>query len=216
MAKSRRRKESGSAAREARIGELLNDFLDRKAAGEAVREGEFLANHPALASELQAHLDLLREIEPTRLAIGELIANGTLSEPVDGRFPARLGSYDVIAPIGRGGMGIVLKGYDEQLKRHVAIKILRPELSTDRLALMRFEQEARAAAALQHANIIAVHAVGEERGTHFIVMEYVDGKTLAKLIRETGPLPPSLVGTVLRQVLSGLAAAHRAGLVHRD
>lgn len=216
MVKSQGEADRANTDREARIGELLNDFLDRKATGDTVSEGEFLANHPELASELRAHLDLLREIKPPRIAISELVASGMLSESPDGRFPARLGCYDVIAPIGCGGVGIVLKAYDGQLKRHVAIKILRPELSTDRLALRRFDQEARAAAALQHPNIVTVHAVGEEHGTHFIVMEYVDGKTLAKLIRETGPLPPPTIRTMLGQVLSGLAAAYQAGLVHRD
>jgi len=216
MAKSEGEADRVNTVREARIGEVLNDFLDRRAAGQVVSEDELFAIHPELASELQAHLALLREIRPPRIVISELIASGMLSESPGGRFPARLGPYDVIAPIGRGGMGIVLKGYDGQLNRHVAIKILRPELSTDQLALMRFEQEARAAAALQHPNIIAVHAVGEELGTHFIVMEYVDGQTLAKLIRESGPIPPPLIGAVLRQVLTGLASAHGAGLVHRD
>ncbi len=216
MTESRKKESTSNAAREALIGEVLNEFLDRKAAGEAVNEGELLAEHPELAAELQAHIELLGEIEPTRIAIGELIEKGILTEPTDGRFPARLGPYNIIGPVGRGGMGIVLKAYDESLQRPVAIKLLRPELSHNRTALGRFAREAKAAAALLHPNIITVHAVGEDRGTHYIVMEYIDGPTLAKLIRNEGPLQPGTIRTIFSRVLSGLTAAHNAGLIHRD
>lgn len=209
-------KKSIDDALEARVGQVLNDFLDRRERGVQVSEAELLAQHPDLAAELKEHLDLLRDIEPTRHALVELLNRGILAPSADTRYPGRLGPYQVVGLLGRGGMGVVLKAYEERLNRTVALKLLRPELTSDKTALARFEQEAKAAAGLQHPNIVAVHAIGEENGTHFIVMEFVSGPTLATLIRNEGPLPAERVRVLFGQILAGLKAAHGAGLVHRD
>ncbi|MCK4341482.1 MAG: serine/threonine protein kinase [Phycisphaerae bacterium] len=183
-------------SREARIGRILDDFLTRRAGGEAVSETELLAGHPDLADDLREHLDLLRDLRPPGDQLADLIARGTLTRSEDPRYPAELGAYKITGYIGRGGMGIVLKAYEESLNRAVALKVLRPELADDKAVLTRFEREAKAAAALQHPNIVTVYAVDMERGTPYIAMEYVAGPSLAEVIREPSAISTQLSATV--------------------
>lgn len=203
-------------SRDERVGKVLNDYLDRRARGEPVSDAELLAQHPDLADELRAHLGLVRELRPPGAQIGDLLAQGVLAPASDPRYAAELGAYQIVSYIGRGGMGIVLKAYEESLNRTVALKLLRPELADDQAALLRFEREAKAAAALHHPNIVTVYAVGHTRGVHFIAMEYVEGTNLAEVLRRHGPLPPELVRRIFRELLAGLAAAHAILLIHRD
>lgn len=125
------------------------------------------------------------------------------------------GRYELRSVLGRGGMSEVRDGWDTRLDRPVAIKLLHPMLLTDPVNRGRFEREARAAAALSHPNIVAVHDSGEHNGAPFIVMERLSGHTLADVIAR-GPLRPPHVRSILDDVLSALAAAHAAGIVHRD
>src|SRR5450631_1239143 len=127
----------------------------------------------------------------------------------------RLGAYEVLAPLGAGGMGEVYRGRDTRLGREVALKVLPEALAQDRERLSRFEQEARAASALNHPNIVTIHEIGREGDAAFIAMELVDGKTLREL---EGPRPLSVrwILNVAAQVAEGLAKAHAAGIVHRD
>jgi serine/threonine-protein kinase len=129
--------------------------------------------------------------------------------------------YRVLDRIARGGMSTVYRGVDERLDRAVAIKVMSPDLSADPAFTDRFEREARAAARLSHVNVVAVHDQGVEYGPNgpsvFLVMELVRGRTLRDLIRERGGrFSPAEAVSLLAPVLSALAAAHRAGLVHRD
>ena len=254
--------------RDARIGRIVSEFLDRRARGEAEPEAELLARHPDLADDLCLHLDILRDVQPSSSKIGSLITQGILQKSSDPRYPAELGAYKIVNLIDRGGMGIVLKAYEESLNRTIALKILRPELTDDGTAVARFEREAKAAAGLRHPNIVAVYAVGEEHGVHFLAMEHIAGPTLAEAIREgfgtsgretargprvparrdppvssadrhhtaegcpildedrqsgveagpgdRRPLPAEAIRSIFRQLLSGLACAHEAGLIHRD
>ena len=127
----------------------------------------------------------------------------------------RLGRYEILSLLGAGGMGEVYLAQDTQLRRPVAIKLLPPEFSQHKDRLHRFEQEAYAVAALNHPNIAHIYEIGEAEGLHFIVMEYVDGKTLREQIYRRGtPLPKLL--RYLQHVAEGLAKAHAAGVVHRD
>src|SRR5580693_3100962 len=127
----------------------------------------------------------------------------------------RLGPYEIVAPIGAGGMGEVYHARDARLERGVAIKILRAAFSEDRERPSRFEREARLASALNHPNIVTIHELGQDGSTHYIVMELVNGKTLAELL-SAGPLPMRNAIEIAAQVAEGLAKAHEAGIAHRD
>src|SRR5689334_5576990 len=123
--------------------------------------------------------------------------------------------YELRGLLGRGGMAEVHDGWDQRLNRPVAIKLLYPAVSADAEARRRFDAEARAAAALNHPNIVAVHDRGEHHGTPFMVMERLPGRTLADEIA-MGPMAPPRVRAVLDDVLGALSSAHAAGIVHRD
>ncbi len=127
----------------------------------------------------------------------------------------RLGSFEVSAPLGAGGMGEVYRAKDLRLGREVALKVLPEELSQDAGRLARFEQEARSASALNHPNIVTIHEIGREGDTPYIAMELVDGKTLREL-SAGGPMPTRKILAAAAQVAEGLAKAHGAGIVHRD
>jgi serine/threonine-protein kinase len=125
--------------------------------------------------------------------------------------------YRVDAPLARGGMSSVYQGVDLRLDRPVAIKVMEPRFAADRSFIDRFELEARAAARLHHPNVVAVHDQGVDNDQIYLVMELVDGGTLRDLLREQGgALPVPLAFSILDPMLNALAAAHRAGLVHRD
>jgi eukaryotic-like serine/threonine-protein kinase len=126
------------------------------------------------------------------------------------------GRYRVERPLGHGGMATVHLARDERLGRDVAIKRLSEALSGDEVFRERFTREARTAAGLSHPNIVAVFDVGEEDGVPFIVMECVDGCTLAELLAQGGPLDPDRAIDLILQACAGLEHAHAAGLVHRD
>lgn len=127
----------------------------------------------------------------------------------------RLGHYEVLAVIGRGGFGIVLKAFDDVLHRIVAVKLLAPELAATSPARKRFLREARAAAAVRHENVVQIYAV-EEQPFPYLVMEFIPGETLQDCINRTGPLEVAQVVRIGIQVANGLAAAHDTGLIHRD
>jgi serine/threonine protein kinase len=127
----------------------------------------------------------------------------------------KLGPYEILAPIGAGGMGEVYKAKDARLHRTVAVKVLPPELSSDAERRGRFEREARAASALNHPNITTVYDIGQDDGTRYIVMEFVEGKTLRELV-DDGPLPTEKMLPLATQIADGLAKAHQAGIAHRD
>ena len=127
----------------------------------------------------------------------------------------RLGHYEITSPIGRGGMGEVYLAEDTRLGRKVALKLLPSEFTGDEDRLRRFRQEARAASALNHPNILTIHEIGSENGTHFMATEYVEGDTLRRRMAG-GALKLGEALDLAIQVASALAAAHQAGIVHRD
>ncbi len=127
-----------------------------------------------------------------------------------------LGQYEAIEVVGRGGMGLVLRAYDTKLSRVVAIKVMAPELAANPMAVKRFLREARAAAAVSHEHAVTIHAIEEDHKPPFIVMEFVDGKSLQQKISESGALGSKEILRIGMQTARGLAAAHEQGLVHRD
>ena len=127
----------------------------------------------------------------------------------------RFGVYEIVAPLGAGGMGEVYKARDPRLDRLVALKTLPREFANDATARERFEREAWTASALDHPNILSVFDVGRDAGTDYLVTELVEGTTLRERLA-AAPLPPREVVHLGAQVADGLAAAHGAGLIHRD
>ncbi len=191
-----------------------------------------LEAHLRDCSACQAALDRLagcdRWLGVMRHYLGEEATRGPEPSPApDGRLDflapsdwpdslGRLGPYEVKGLLGQGGMGVVLKAFDPALNRNVAIKVLSLHLAASGAARQRFLREARAAAAVVHEHVAAVHAVAEAAGLPYIVMEYVPGRSLQERLDSQGPLTLPEVLRIGMQAAAGLAAAHAQGLVHRD
>src|SRR5262249_40109202 len=126
------------------------------------------------------------------------------------------GRYHLLEKIGEGGMGAVYKSSDATLDRVVALKVLPAHRLHDADAIARFQREARALARLSHPNIIQAYDSGEDRGRHFLVMEFVEGLSLLQVLRQHGALPPTVVADYIHQAALGLQHAHEKGLIHRD
>ena len=124
--------------------------------------------------------------------------------------------YEIDSVLGQGGMAEVYLGRDKVLGRPVAVKVLGSQFARDRPFVVRFRREAQAAAALNHPNVVSVFDTGSDDGTHFIVMEYVQGKTLAQVLREGGRILPERAAEIAQAVAEALAFAHAAGIIHRD
>ncbi len=124
--------------------------------------------------------------------------------------------YMLVKHIGSGGMADVYIAMDTLLNREVAVKILRGELSNDPVALLRFQREAHASCALIHPNIVEIYDVGEDNGAHFLVMEYIRGKTLKQLIHLRGALSVDEAIAIMKQLISATHEAHKRGIIHRD
>ena len=128
----------------------------------------------------------------------------------------RLGEFEILELIGCGGMGIVLKGYDHELNRYVAVKVLHPHCATSAAARRRFAREAQAAAAVVHQHVVAIHAVDPNHHPPYLVMPFVPGESLQQRLTRQGPFDVIDVLRIGQQVADGLSAAHAQGLVHRD
>src|SRR3974390_880690 len=127
----------------------------------------------------------------------------------------KLGRYEIIAPLGAGGMGEVYQARDTRLDRIVAIKVLPPHFADDAVRRQRFEREAKVISSLNHPNICTLHDVGQQDGVDFIVMEYLEGESLADRLMK-GPMPAHQVLQYGTQIASALDRAHRNGVTHRD
>lgn len=164
---------------------------------------------------------------------GDLASSGLSTEDEEGPTPGqisldflaptddpanlgRVGPYEIVGLVGRGGTGIVLKGHDRSLNRFVAVKILAPYLGASAAARRRFAREAQAAAAVVHEHIVPIHAVAEHRGLPYLVMQYVAGRSLQQRLEQQGPLELKEILRIGLQTAAGLGAAHAQGLVHRD
>jgi len=128
----------------------------------------------------------------------------------------QLGHYDLVAELGRGGMGVVYKGYEASLNRYVAIKVLADSLAHDPAIKERFLREARSMAALNDPHIIQIYFIGDDDGQTFFVMEFVDGESLSSVLKREHQLKPDQAAKVIYQTALGLATAHDRGVIHRD
>jgi eukaryotic-like serine/threonine-protein kinase len=229
---------------EAGLADLVEELTARLKAGEAVDLDAYLQEHPGHAAEL-------RRLYPALRLLADASRSGDLSCPPGAAGPdgpgaglGELGDFRLLRELGRGGMGVVYEAEQLSLRRRVALKVMPLAAALDPKQLHRFKQEAQAAAHLLHQNIVAVHAVGCERGVHFYAMQLIDGVTLAALIaelrRQRGlPAAPPEAATLPAAVLStqrstvepaffrtaanlGLQAAealehaHQMGVLHRD
>jgi predicted Ser/Thr protein kinase len=135
---------------------------------------------------------------------------------VAGDEHSTFGAYDIQREVGRGGMGVVYLATDRRLGRRVALKVIVPELAADPQFRQRFEREARVAATLEHPHVVPVYEAGEQDGSLFIAMRFIDGHDLATEVRDHGRVAPDRLGRIVAQVAGALDAAHRSGVVHRD
>lgn len=126
------------------------------------------------------------------------------------------GRYRIVKLLGIGGMGMVYQAFDEQLELPVALKLLRPERASDQATRDRFRQELILARQVSHRNVVRIHDLGQEGDTYFLTMDFIEGRSLQKVLQEEGPLPPERVLALGRQLAGALTAAHREGVVHRD
>jgi serine/threonine protein kinase len=178
-------------------------------------QGKPSANSPELVQAMKQLRSETTEVHQEKALPSDITAPGFLSPPGKPGIIGRLGDYEILVEISRGGMGIVFKAHDPSLDRVVAIKVLAPELASRTNARSRFLREARAAAAVTHEHVITIHAVEETPAVPYLVMQFIGGRTLEERI---GDKPLTLV-EILRigfQIASGLEAAHQHGLIHRD
>ena len=184
-------------------------FLDKACAGDLDLRHEV---ESLLAYEEQAE-DFLEA--PAQQAVAKQLAEE--EPPVAALCPgAKLGSFEILGPLGAGGMGVVYRAQDLKLGRAVALKFLPLEVSDDPHALDRLRREARIASSLNHPNICTIYEIAEYEGQPFIVMELLEGEMLRERLAKSGAIPPAQVVDIAIQVAEGLDAAHEKGIIHRD
>src|SRR5688572_16390989 len=197
-----------------KIGQLFHAALDLP----RDRRPDFLRTACATDEELQQVESLLAAHEQAGdfASIPAMdLAAGWLARQEDAlTVTGRIGAYEVVSLIGRGGMGEVYLAHDTRLGRKVAVKLLRPGLTSNRDAVRRFEQEARAASSLNHPNIVTIYEIGEMLERRFIAMELVEGQSLAMMAGR--PADAGALVKIGAQLARALAVTHAAGLVHRD
>jgi hypothetical protein len=204
--------------REDDVDRLLDEALEQPAEARKAFVDSRCANDPELRTLLEAVLRESDDDDPFLKEGGAFegpLWEDVLTESSELKAGARLGSYEIRGAIGSGGMGEVYRAHDRRLGRDVAIKILPSDALASSDGLARFEREARAVAALNHPNILAIHDIGSEGDVRYVVTELLEGETLRERLA-SGPLPPSKAIDYGIQIAHGLTAAHRRGLVHRD
>jgi tRNA A-37 threonylcarbamoyl transferase component Bud32 len=212
------------SARDERLAGLLEEALATLRQTGTLDVAAWQTHHPDLADDLPALLETLRHLDT---AVGDwkaLAQPATLSVPagaprrLDRPLPQAVGRYEILAVLGEGGMGTVYKARDPQLRRLVAVKVPRfdgPQTARA-VAVQRFLREAHAAAGVRHPNVCPIHDVGEQDGLPFVVMDYVEGRSLAERL-EAGHFEDCRAAAALvRQVADALEAVHERGLIHRD
>ena len=196
------------------LKQIFQSALERNPAERSAFLSQACADDPALRSEVES---LISSHDQAGDSIEAMAAEAATEMLADDRaiVGKQIGHYQVLSRIGRGGMGEVFLAQDTSLGRKVALKLLRSDFTRNEERLRRFRQEAQAASALNHPNILTIHEIGQEDSLHFMATEYVEGETLRQHIsRARMTLGQAL--DVAVQVASALAAAHQAGIIHRD
>ena len=200
---------------------VIEDLFHQSLLLPAESRSAFLAEHCGSDTELRKQIEALLESavtstnrveEQIEKAAHDFVASGRSGVVAAGKM---IGHYEILSWLGAGGMGEVYLAQDSQLKRKVAIKVLSPSLTHDERGLRRFEQEARAASALNHPNILTIFEFGRDQGIHFIAAEYVEGETVRQKLAH-GRLEPPVAVDIAAQIGKALVAAHSSGIVHRD
>lgn len=211
------------ASCQARLEELATEGTNLSRIVAELREGEPAATSaywPALkALDAGVHESRSHDTGVHRpSARTREVALNFLEPASDSAYLGRLAQFDVMRVLGRGGMGVVLEAFDSRLQRHVALKVLDPDLLDDDTARQRFCREARAAASITHENVVAVHQVERsgEAGLPYLVMQLISGESLEQRLAREGRLPLREIVRIGMQAAHGLAAAHEQGLIHRD
>ncbi len=212
--------DSSSVAREQRVDAAIADWLQAVEAGTAPERAEFLAQHAEIAAELASFLDdqALFDRAAGAARPRDTAENESVEQPR--AAPTRLGDFDLIRPIGRGGMAVVYEAVQRSLGRRVAVKLLLQAVP-DGKVIERFRREAAAAARLHHPHVIPIHATGEEAGIPYYAMDLVDGPSFDAELRqlsspERGRSAWQRLARELANVADALRAAHEQGVIHRD
>jgi len=220
------------AEREERVNAAIADYLDSVHAGQTLNEDEFLASHVDIASEIEEFLADREQFQRIAGSLGPPLTD--LAAPVGqptlrhesadrgmtvvaypGKAIRYFGDYVLLEEIARGGMGVIYKARQTRLNRIVVVKlILAGQLASDD-DVKRFYTEAKAAAGLQHPNIVTIYEVGEHEGQHFFSMEYVNGVNLTELTKR-GPLPFETAADYVKTIAEAIHYAHQQGTLHRD
>jgi serine/threonine protein kinase len=195
--------------------------LEEKRFAEIAVTRQFIT--PEQAAEATAIIDQGTEPGQQKTLTDTLIQKGFINESqkqailkaVAESGPLRIGEFEIISELGRGGMGAVYKAREVSLDRVCALKLLPAHMAHDASLVTRFKREAQACAKLDHPNIVRAYRVGEAENTHYFAMEFIEGSSVEKVI-EKGPMPIDKAVDIIRQVGKALAHAHKAGMIHRD
>jgi serine/threonine protein kinase len=222
-----------------RLDEAVADYLAAADSGHPVDDAALIARYPELADELARfiadHQRLCELARPLReaLAAGESTSRPPSGDDVTIAFPAggsgssggpnvqpagipsRIGDYEILRELGRGGMGVVYQARHTQLKRIVALKMVLAGQFAAEEDLVRFREEARAAAALDHPGIVSIYETGACQGQPYLAMAYVEGPSLASVLAD-GPLPTLVAARLMQKIVTAVAYAHAHGVIHRD
>ena len=196
------------------VDALAHDFLARHRNGDRPTIGEYVRRHPSLAEQIGSVFPAVLSLEKVKLGKQEAV-DGRAS--LAGHEIKQLGDFKILREIGRGGMGIVFAAQQESLGRVVAIKVLPKQSLLDEMDLERFHREAKLAAAMHHSNIVPVYGTGDFDGSHYLVMQLVDGDSLDKvLVNAEKPMEVLDVADLGVQIADAISYAHDNGVLHRD
>ncbi len=210
---------TAAGERERQIDLAVVEYLRAEAAGETPERAVFLGRHADIAAELGqffADRDAVTRLGSPLGVFAAAAGDGETPEHgLSPTFPAAFGPYELLAEIGRGGMGVVYRARQRALQRLVAIKMITPGACSGAGAVARFRNEAQAAARLQHPNVVQIFEVGEQQGQPYFAMEYVEGGSLARRL-DGQPLPARQAAQLIETLARAVHAAHQCGVIHRD